>query len=125
MKLLIQLKLLMVTLLQTTEKMKLVIQVELKMVKTGNDEGTSMCGMYTMGNIGVAACKWRQFSQNDSSNLSNDAETRTYSADYQLGGGVTLGVVYFDVEQTANSVDKNRCNWNSYKAFYRFLSLSF
>ena len=26
------------------------------MVKTGNDEGTSMCGMYTMGNIGVGAC---------------------------------------------------------------------
>ena len=28
------------------------------------------------------------------------------SADYQLGGGVVLGVVYFDVEETANSVDR-------------------
>ena len=29
-----------------------------------------------------------------------------YSADYSLGGGVSLGVVYFDVEQTANSVTR-------------------
>ena len=72
---------------------------------TGNVEGTSMCGMYTMGNVGVAACQVNT-SQNDSNNRTNDATTRTYSADYQLGGGVTLGVVYFDVEQTANSVDR-------------------
>ena len=30
----------------------------------------------------------------------------TYSANYALGGGVTLGAVYFDVEQTANSVTR-------------------
>jgi len=76
-----------------------------KGVNTGNVEGTSMCGMYTMGNVGVAACQVNT-SQNDSNNFTNDAMTRTYSADYQLGGGVTLGVVYFDVEQTANSNDR-------------------
>ena len=76
-----------------------------KGVNTGNVEGTSMCGMYTMGNVGVAACQVNT-SQNDSNNFTNDATTRTYSADYQLGGGVTLGVVYFDVEQTANSTDR-------------------
>ena len=70
------------------------------MVKTGNDEGTSICAMYTMGNVGVGACKL-ETSFTDTSNLSNDAETRTYSAEYQLGGGVTLGATYFDVE--ANS----------------------
>ena len=73
-----------------------------KGVNTGNVEGTSMCGMYTMGNVGVAACQVNS-SQNDSNNYTNDATTRTYSADYQLGGGVTLGVVYFDVEQVANA----------------------
>ena len=71
----------------------------------GNVEGTSICGMYTMGNVGVAACQVNS-SQNDASNFTNEATTRTYSADYQLGGGVTLGVVYFDVEQTANSVER-------------------
>jgi len=76
-----------------------------KGVNTGNVEGTSMCGMYTMGNVGMAACQVNT-SQNDSSNFTNDSTTRTYSADYQLGGGVTLGVVYFDVEQTANSTDQ-------------------
>lgn len=74
-------------------------------VNTGNVEGTSMCGMYTMGNIGVAACNVNS-SQIDASNKTNDANTRTYSADYQLGGGVTLGLVYFDVEQTADGVER-------------------
>jgi len=67
----------------------------------GNDEGTSICGMYTMGNIGLGACNV-ETSFTDTSNLSNSSTTRTYSAEYQLGGGVALGVVYFDVDQTAN-----------------------
>jgi len=74
-------------------------------VNTGNVEGTSMCGMYTMGNIGVAACNVNT-SQIDANNKTNDANTRTYSADYQLGGGVTLGLVYFDVEQKADGVER-------------------
>ena len=40
---------------------------------------------------------------NDTSNLSNSQETMTYTADYDLGGGLTIGLLYFDVEQTANS----------------------
>jgi hypothetical protein len=71
----------------------------------GNVEGTSVCGMYSMGNARVAACNVES-SQEDTSNLSNNAKTRTYSADYNLGGGVSLGVVYFDVEQTANSATR-------------------
>jgi hypothetical protein len=67
----------------------------------GNDEGTSICGTYTIGNIGLGVCNV-ETSFTDTSNLSNSAETRTYSAEYQLGGGVALGVVYFDVDQTAN-----------------------
>ena len=69
----------------------------------GNDEGTSICGTYNMGNIGLGVCNV-ETSFTDTSNLSNSSQTRTYSAEYQLGGGVTLGVTYFDVEQTANSV---------------------
>jgi hypothetical protein len=69
----------------------------------GNNEGTSVCGQYVMGNARVAACQV-DTSYTDASNLSNGAETRTFSADYNLGGGVTLGIVYFDVEQTANGV---------------------
>ncbi len=69
----------------------------------GNDEGSSICGTYTMGNIGLGVCNV-ETSFTDTSNLSNSSETRTYSAEYQLGGGVKLGVTYFDVEQTANSV---------------------
>ena len=69
----------------------------------GNDEATSICGTYTMGNIGLGVCNV-ETSFTDTSNLSNSSETRVYSAEYQLGGGVKLGVSYFDVEQTANSV---------------------
>ena len=39
----------------------------------------------------------------DTNNRSNSSELITYSADYSLGGGVTVGVMYFDHEQTANS----------------------
>ena len=69
----------------------------------GNDEGTSVCGTYTMGNIGLGVCNV-ETSFTDTSNLSNSSQTRTYSAEYQLGGGVMIGVSYFDVEETANSV---------------------
>ena len=69
----------------------------------GNDEGTSICGTYTMGNIGLGACNV-ETGFTDTSNRSNSSETRTYSAEYQLGGGVKVGVTYFDVEQTANSL---------------------
>ena len=68
----------------------------------GNDEGTAVCGEYTFGIMRVGACQV-QTSFTDSSNLSNSAETMTYSADYSLGGGVTVGLLYFDAEQTANS----------------------
>ena len=68
----------------------------------GNDEGTSICGMYTMGNMRAAACQV-ETSYVDTSNLSNSSELMTYSADYSLGGGVTVGLLYFDHEQTANS----------------------
>ncbi len=68
----------------------------------GNDEGTSICGMYTMGNIRGMTCHV-DTSFTDADNLTNTAETMTYSADYSLGGGVTVGLLYFDVEETANS----------------------
>ena len=71
----------------------------------GNDEGTSICGTYTMGNIGIGACNV-ETSFTDTSNQNNNATTRTYSAEYQLGGGVKLGVTYFDVEETANNVTR-------------------
>jgi len=72
---------------------------------TGNDEGTSVCAKYGMGNVGLGACQI-DTSMIDASNYTNSAKTRTYSADYNLGGGATIGLVYFDVEQTANSVTK-------------------
>ncbi len=68
----------------------------------GNDEGTSICGEYAFGSMRVNACQV-ETSFTDTSNLSNSAETMTYAADYNLGGGVTIGLLYFDVEQTANS----------------------
>jgi len=68
----------------------------------GNDEGTSICGEYGFGTMRVGACQV-QTSFTDASNFSNSSETMTYSADYTLGGGVTVGLLYFDVEQTANS----------------------
>ena len=50
----------------------------------------------------VGACQV-ETSFTDSNNRSNTQETMTYAADYTLGGGVTVGLLYFDVEQEANS----------------------
>jgi hypothetical protein len=68
----------------------------------GNDEGTSVCGMYSFEVMRIAACSV-DTSYIDTNNLSNSSEMITYSADYSLGGGVTIGLLYFDHEQTANS----------------------
>jgi len=73
--------------------------------QNGNDEGTSVCAEYGMGNIRINACNV-ETSYTDTSNLSNSATTRTYAADYALGGGVSIGATYFDVEQTANSLTR-------------------
>jgi len=71
----------------------------------GNDEGTSVCGEYAAGNFRVNACQV-ETSFTDTSNLSNSQETMTYAADYSLGGGVTVGLLYFDHEQVANGVTR-------------------
>jgi hypothetical protein len=76
---------------------------QVKNNSAGNDEGTSICATYYMANIGVGACQV-ETSFIDTSNLTNSSKTRTYSADYNLGGGAKIGIVYFDVEETANSV---------------------
>jgi len=78
---------------------------EVKNGTAGNDEGTSICATYSMANIGLGACQV-ETSFIDTSNFSNESKTRTYSADYNLGGGATIGIVYFDAEQTANSVTR-------------------
>jgi hypothetical protein len=78
---------------------------ELKNGNAGNDEGTSICATYYMANIGVGACEVKT-SFIDTNNFTNSASTRTYSADYNLGGGATIGLVYFDTEQTANNVTR-------------------
>jgi len=71
----------------------------------GNDEGTSICGQYDMANLSIGVCSV-ETSITDTSNLSNNATTRTYSAEYQLGGGVKVGATYFTFEETANSVTR-------------------
>ena len=71
----------------------------------GNNEGTSTCAAYTMGNIKVGACNV-ETSLTDTNNLTNSSETRTYGAQYELGGGVSASVTLFDVEQIANGVTR-------------------
>ena len=70
---------------------------------SGNDEGTSVCAKYTMGNLGVGACSLES-SFTTSSNTTNSADLTTISAQYDLGGGVSVGATYFDIEQEENSV---------------------
>ena len=76
---------------------------QIKNNNAGNNEGTSVCGMYNMGNIGVGACQIETKFTN-TSNQSESSTTRSYSAEYQLGGGMKIGAMYFDVEQVANGV---------------------
>ena len=76
---------------------------QIKNNNAGNDEGTSICAQYTMANIGLGSCQL-ETNFTDTSNQDNSAKTRTYSAEYNLGGGMKVGLVYFDAEQTANGV---------------------
>ena len=76
---------------------------QIKNNNAGNDEGTTVCAQYAFGNMRVASCNI-DTNFTDTSNQSNSSTTRTYQADYNLGGGVTIGAAYFDVEQTANGV---------------------
>ena len=71
----------------------------------GNDEGTSVCAEYSMGNARANICNV-ETSIINADNQTNETTTRTYAADYSLGGGVTIGAVYFDAEQTANSTTR-------------------
>ena len=71
----------------------------------GNDEGTSICAQYDMGNLSVGACNV-ETSHVDTSNFTNTTEARTYSAEYQLGGGVKIGATYFDYEEVANQTTR-------------------
>ncbi len=70
---------------------------------SGNDEGTSVCATYNMGNLGLGACNLDS-TFTTATNTTNTQETTTFSAQYNLGGGVSLAATYFDVEQVANSV---------------------
>tara|TARA_A100001011_G_scaffold116357_1_gene122857 strand:- start:17365 stop:18513 length:1149 start_codon:yes stop_codon:yes gene_type:complete len=69
--------------------------------QAGNNEGTSICGEYSFGNARAMACQM-ETSFTDANNRENTSDTMTYAADYALGGGVTVGLLYFDVEETAN-----------------------
>ncbi len=71
----------------------------------GNDEGTSICGVYGMDAFRVGACSV-QTSYTDTNNFSNSSDLMTYSADYSLGGGVTVGLLYFTHDQEANSATR-------------------
>ena len=73
--------------------------------QNGNDEGTTVCAEYGMGNARVAVCN-AETSHTDTSNFTNTLTKRTYAADYALGGGVTIGAVYFDLEEVANSTTR-------------------
>ena len=70
---------------------------------SGNDEGTSVCATYTMGNLGIGACDI-ETSFTTATNTTNNGSTTTLSAQYDLGGGVSVAATYFDVEQEENSV---------------------
>ena len=82
---------------------------QVKNNSAGNDEGTSICAMYSMANIGLGACQV-ETNFTDTSNFDNSSKTRTYSANYNLGGGMKIGLVYFDLEQTANNVTETDVN---------------
>ncbi|MDA9654823.1 porin [Pelagibacteraceae bacterium] len=76
---------------------------QIKNNNAGNDEGTSICAQYMMGNIGIGACQV-ETNFTDVNNLDNNSTMRSYSAEYQLGGGAKIGLTYFDADQTANNV---------------------
>ena len=70
---------------------------------SGNDEGTSICATYTMANLGIGACSLDS-TFTTSTNTNNTNKMTTLSAQYDLGGGVSLAATYFDHEQDENSV---------------------
>ena len=70
---------------------------------SGNNEGTSICGQYTMANVGLVACSLES-TFTTATNTENTNKMTTMSATYDLGGGVMLAATYFDHEQDESSV---------------------
>ena len=56
-----------------------------------------------MANLGLGVCQV-ETGFTDANNRSNSSTIRTYAAEYSLGGGANLAVVYFTDEHEANSV---------------------
>ena len=87
----------------------------------GNNEGTSMCGEYRMANLGLGVCQV-ETGFTDANNRSNSSTIRTYAAEYSLGGGANLAVVYFTDEHEANSVTNTDALCSNTNLRFNFLS---
>ncbi len=72
---------------------------------SGGNEGSSVCGMYVTGAITLGACSV-ETDFDATITKSNATTTNTINAGYNLGGGVNLGVAFYSVTQTANSVTR-------------------
>ena len=65
----------------------------------GDNTGSTICGVYSAGNVSAGICGVETEFQESESQVKNDSKTMVYGLGYNLGGGVMLEAAYFSIEQ--------------------------
>ena len=66
----------------------------------GDDVGTTICGVYALGNISAGICGVETEYSETSVSVKNESSSLTYGLGYNLGGGVILEAAYSTVEES-------------------------
>ena len=74
---------------------------QIKNNSAGNDEGISICGIYTLIMTRIGFCNVNT-NFTDINNLTNSSKLISNSIDYALSDNLKIGLLYFKHEQTAN-----------------------
>ena len=67
---------------------------QIKNSSAGNDEGISMCGIYTFTMTGIGFCNVNS-SFIDTNNLTNSSRLISNSIDYDFSDNLRIGLLYF------------------------------
>ena len=66
----------------------------------GDNEGTTLCGVYALGNISAGVCSVETQFKESGVSVTNESSTMVYGLGYNLGGGVMIEAAYASIEQS-------------------------
>ncbi len=72
----------------------------------GDNEGTTLCGVYALGNISAGVCSVETQFKESGVSVTNESSTMVYGLGYNLGGGVMIEAAYASIEESqGNTTD--------------------